>query len=124
MPSKVIWSNHGATKKYWGSLTYKDIESADNALFGDYRFDGIQYLVIDCMDVIETLLEDEAIDVLAHTDHVASSYKRTLKMAFACNLPKLTLQFQKYISESASIGNRWDIRMFTDLQSAEAWVKS
>ena len=124
MSSEVIWSNHGVTKKFCGSLSYKDIESADNLLFGDYRFDSIHYLVVDCMGVTDTQLQDDAIDVAAHIDHVASSYKRKLKMAFACNLPKLTAQFQRYIRESASIGNSWDIRIFTDLQSAEAWAKS
>ena len=124
MPGRVCWSDGGATKEFWGHLTYEDIQAADNALFGDYRFDGIHYLLIDCMNVEETLLDEDMIDVLSHTDHVANSYKRKLKLGFACSLPALTEQFMKYIGNSRALGNSWDIQLFTDLQSAAAWAKS
>jgi hypothetical protein len=123
MPYKVTWIDRGAIQKYSGSLAFTDIENADNILFGDSRFDDINYIIIDCMDVDETQLRGEDASVLAYTDNVATTYKRRLKIAFVCQLQSLASQIGDYIKYLQNLGTTWDVGIFSDLKSAEDWAK-
>lgn len=124
MPYEVRWTSQGAIEKFSGVLTWKDIYDADKILYGDYRFDAIKYLLVDFMQVEQTLLDAEHVSMVANLDFAATIYKRHLRMAIACALPPLLSQSQAYIGQSKTMGSAWDIRYFNDLPSAEAWAKA
>ena len=56
MAFSTKWEDHGVLWTYWGSLKAKDLIASNNEIYGDPRFDDIDYQIVDFRQVNENCL--------------------------------------------------------------------
>ncbi len=117
---KFEWHSNDLLVTFNGKLTYKDIVSADNKLFSDYRFDDMNFVIYDFSKVDALVMTDGDNKQTVAINLTASNYKRKLKMAFISNNPQIKEVILKFILLMHQ-GER-DLKIFNNLGDAFEWV--
>jgi hypothetical protein len=124
MPYEIIWEENGVVQHFFGDVSFQDIKTSDEAIYGDERFDSIKYLIIDNEGVTEPRFDQEGATELAYTNNVAHLYKPVLKVAFICTKQCVENQVKFYIKTMLEIGSTWKFKMFDSMAAARAWIQS
>ena len=120
MPYILHWKKKGLYCKFTGAVSGAELMQCNNDIYGDQRFDDIQYQIFDMLNVSELLVEAKDVRIVAACDKAAALTNPTIKCALVAqneNAHALSRLYQSGIEESP-----WEGRSFNDLSSAREWL--
>lgn len=117
----VKWQKRGVIVVFDGILKADDIIKANNNLYGDKRFDTMEYQIFDYRFVDGHDIDESDIGVIGILDKSASKWNRNIK---SCNITSDEFGIQM-IEKYAEIMNEtgWETRIFTNLEDALEWCE-
>lgn len=95
--------------------------AVDNLIYGDARFDKMDYQVFDYSEVEKMALSELDSEVIGTLDKTASVWNRRVKVAVVSNselVKKLTIEYEK-----ALFGTSWEVKIFSTLNEALEWCE-
>ncbi len=122
MPYKANWVKKGVEWIFHGHVTGEEILTACMNIYGDSRFDGLSYKIVDFMDVEGIQLTEESVKKIAYFDMAAAKTNPTLNVAIVSNddvLESYSGLYAAYMTETT-----WDIQFFVDRESVSAWQQT
>jgi hypothetical protein len=124
MPYKIDWIGKYAVVVFNGIVTYQELRETGDAHYGDSRFDGIEYLIVDFSgaDLSQIMLHEPTI--LASLDSVAVTYKPELKMAFVVRDEYQQQLCVKYIEDSLGFESSWSHQIVFSFDEARKWCEA
>ena len=81
MPYKIIWEDKGVILQYIGELTASINREGLNTLFGDYRIDGIKYIIADFSQVSSIQIVESDVDYPVAMSIGAANFLKGIKLA-------------------------------------------
>ncbi|WP_431159378.1 hypothetical protein [Winogradskyella poriferorum] len=120
MPYRFDWNKESALVTFHGEVTYADIESADEALFNDPRFDNLDFIVYDLLTIDDLDVTDHNLQVTSAINSSASQWNRKLKMAFVAKDGYVLEAVERFIELMQK--SNWKIRVFGSLKDAFKWA--
>jgi hypothetical protein len=124
MPHQTLWENKGIYWRFSGVVTLDEQELADGEMYGDPRFDELEYFIWDGTDIDKVDYHETEADEPAAIDKVSSVYKPNLKGALIAKTESVKLVVQRYIKTSIELGSSWEFKMFDSLEQAREWLAS
>ena len=122
MPYRLAWEPRGVHFEFFGRVTAKEIEFANEDFYGDSRSDTTRYQIIDALRVESVEWQMPDIQSVAAHDLGASQSISTMRVAYIARQPEVTEKLERYIEISRRLNTRWTFKGFTDFASARAWA--
>lgn len=122
MAYSTHWEPNGIRWVYSGDLTDEDILNSNHALYRDPRFAHIGYQICDFTEVVRFPIASKTVYKIAKTDREMSQRNPNIKVAVISNdkvMEGLNRMYQ-LVGENSP----WKSQLFTDEQSARAWIES
>ena len=120
MPYKLVWEEKGVYWKYNGKVTGEEILEASSKIYGDSRFDEIDYKYVDFSDAEEISITEDLLMLIAYQHRAAElSNPRVTNVIVVDENCGLANQFAKFFEES-----KWTIKIFKTRSDAEEFLGS
>jgi hypothetical protein len=120
MPYKITWETKGVIWAFHGTITGQDGVKANQAIYGDPRFDSLRYGIVDLSRAKQFNLSGEDVETAAALDEAATLINPRLVVAIVAD-EKEALKFAE-IYKSAMSETSWKVEIFPSMEEAEAWV--
>lgn len=122
MPVKTYWESEGFIYKASGIVTIDEINASAEAFYNLPPATITNYQLFDALEVEELRLNEmELVDVTA--DDLSMSRKNPFqKIAIIAKEGPVMEKMVKYMKISWSMNTTWEIRIFTNLDSAHKWL--
>ncbi|MDH5388462.1 MAG: hypothetical protein OEY06_08435 [Gammaproteobacteria bacterium] len=120
MPHTLIWETDGLYRKFTGEISTVEILNSNFKLHEHPEFKNIKYIINDFTEVTVHSVEDSHTSVFANTDEIIANTKGKLKIAIFIIQPNFISLVEKYCEEMKH--NRFDCRMFKNIEDAREWV--
>lgn len=118
MPHTLDWEKRGAYWKYSGVVTGEEVMSACASIYGDPRFDSLDYKIVDFLGVESLQMNEDDLLKIAYQDKAAELTNPRIQSAIVMTLGvELGKKFASYFDDSG-----WDVEVFADIQSARQWL--
>jgi len=118
MPHKLEWEKRGIYWKYSGDVSGKEVIAACASIYGDPRFDALNYKMVDFLDVESIQISEDELLSIAFQDKAAELTNPSIKSAIVMILGvELGEKFASYFDDSG-----WDVEVFADVESARQWI--
>lgn len=124
MPHTTSWSRHGITWRFFGAVTTDEVNRANKEMYDDPRFDTITYFVWDMLNVEQLVKDEIECGEPAATDLGASFSNNHIRGALIAREGEVYDSCNSYIQQCRTLNNPWDLKLFTDNNSALAWLHS
>lgn len=121
MAYQVDWSEDGVLVTMTGDVDIKELNEANGRLHGDARFDAMRYQIWDMLAASLGSITRREIEQPSAIDLVAARMNARVKVALVTTSPHDVQICEHYAARSAVLGSPWEIRIFADLASAQAW---
>jgi len=120
MPYKIAWKNRGVIWKFYGTLTEKDAIQANLDIYGDTRFDGLCYYIVDILSVDNFDITSEDLDVASFLDCAATITNPRVFVAIVAenNEAVRVAELYKLGMESS----KWKVQIFDSMDDAQRWL--
>ncbi|QGY43330.1 hypothetical protein GM418_06550 [Maribellus comscasis] len=121
MANEIYWKNSNIIIRFNGTVTADEIMSVNDLIYGDSRFDSMNYQIFDYSKVEKMAMNEIDSEVIGTLDKTASMWNRKLKVAVVSNndfIDKLTQTYKKTISDTA-----WEVRSFPSIDDALQWCE-
>lgn len=122
MPYSIDWRPVGAVVTFTGDVEPQDIYVANSHLYGDERFDTHTYTIWNFERASLAEVKHGYADMLAAADKLMSFELPGLRLALVSKEPHAVEIFRKYKDKMSQMESNWTVAIFSDLESAEAWV--
>ena len=122
MPFKTSWAEKGIYSQFHGEVTPAEIEEANAEVYGDYRFDHIEYFIYDFTDADDLALQQSDVEDSVATDKGASYTNRDIKGALVASDQQICEMIDSYMNMSSELGSPWDSKRFLNLDEARKWL--
>lgn len=121
MPYEIIWKEKQVVWRLYGECSVIDVETSNNDVYTDPRFDNIEYLLWDGTGItkVNATLEDAA--VIAAQQATTYSYTNVKKAALVSQNSRIISLVNSYITTSLGHGSSWQYKVFDTVAEAEAW---
>lgn len=126
MPYEISWSDRGVHIRYYGALHIREIYQSHNEVYGDDRFQGVAYMVLDSLRVekvknfdIDRILEQ--IRIVAKLDRSAATTKPGLKV-FNLGIGDTADAVYAY-HESEMSGTSWTFEISSSADIVDSWLE-
>jgi hypothetical protein len=119
MPYKNSWEQHGVYRKYSGQVTGSDILQAIEEIAADPRYDDIQYVINDFLEIAGSQVTDQEVELIAAMDYAASLSNPNIRLAIVTTDP---LMQQLLLQYSAVSPPSFPTEIFSDLDASRLWV--
>ncbi len=103
----------------WGKVTFKDIDAADGLLYGDARFEKMDFQIFDSTDVEEFDLSAIDLQMIGALDKSSSVWNKKMKVALVAKDPEFIQLIEEYKKVMEDTG--WKIIVFDTLDEAKNW---
>ena len=118
MAYELSWEDNGVYWKYSGKVDGSEIIDASTSIYGDPRFISLKYKFVDFSEVESVDIDKEQLALIAYQHLAAERANPYIKNAILIKTGhKLAKQFAAFFSNSS-----WEVRIFTSLDEANAWV--
>ena len=94
----------------------------NNILYGDRRFEIIRYQLFDFSKIDDLIATDMDARVVGTLDKSASIWNNDMKGAILASNPKIIELINIYIDQLD--GTNWQVKIFSNLESANEWINS
>lgn len=123
MKYELIWSGQGVTKRYLDGVDGSGIIESTNKIHGDYRFDELRWILIDCRDVTKVVFPNAEIDHLAALYIGAFGSNLRLKIAILSIVPEVTVVIDECVAQINRATHYGDkFRSLTQFDEAMRWL--
>jgi len=122
VPYSTTWSTDGVAWRYWGRVTGEELLQSNREVYGDARFRGIRYQIVDLMNVDRFDVSSYDMAVLAKMDHAAARVTPSVRVAVAAASDLIRMLSIYYEAESAD--SPWEHHIFESLSEAQMWAMS
>jgi hypothetical protein len=123
MAGELIWEDKGILVKHSGTVTDEEVRELNDRMYGDIRFDSINYQIADYTEVTKNLITPQDAKVVGKLDRASSMWtSKKMKLAIVSQDENFFPVVETYFSEFAE--TEWEGRIFPTLVEAYAWVKS
>jgi len=113
------WEKRGVYWKYSGNVSGREIIEASGVIYGDPRFDTLEYKLVDFLDATAVNMTDDEVARVAYQHKAAEvsnpRIKNAIVMTVALNLAD---KFAAFFVDS-----RWEVKVFQDMESANQWLE-
>lgn len=120
MNYKFDWNQNDLLITFGEVISYEDIASADDTLFGDARFDNMEFVIYDFLPVREFTITDNNLMLTAAINMSASQWNRKLKMALVATDEGIIKAINRFIELMDK--SNWDIHSFQSTEEAFDWA--
>jgi len=120
MPYTNTWEPEGLYRKFTGIINGEEILESNFDLHQDSKFQTINYIINDFIDVIDHSIEVIHTKVYASTDEIISNSKGNLKIALVVTQEPLIALANSYREEM--IGNTFECDIFNTIEDAREWT--
>ena len=118
MPHTLDWEKRGAYWKYSGDVSGEEVMSACASIYGDPRFDSLDYKIVDFLGVNSLEMNEAQLLKIAFQDKAAELTNPRIQSAIVMTVGvELGEKFASYFGDSA-----WDVEVFSDIESARQWI--
>jgi len=118
MAHKVEWENKGIYWKYSGDVSGQEIVDASVAIYGDPRFDDLDYKLVDFLDASAVNMSDIEVARIAYQHKAAELSNPNIKNAIVMTVAiDLADKFAAFFSDSG-----WEVKVFQELDAANEWL--
>lgn len=106
-----------------GRVTNDEILAMNDLMYGDPRFETIQYQISDYTQVTENLVNIQGAKVVGSLDRSSARWtSKQMKLVVITSDPEFARIAGFYFEQFR--GTEWEGRVFPDLESAYRWVTS
>ncbi|MDQ7831148.1 MAG: hypothetical protein RDU30_05425 [Desulfovibrionaceae bacterium] len=120
MPYTITWKTKGVIWAFHGTITGQDGIKANQAIYGDPRFDDLQYEIVDLSRAKQFKLSAEDVETAAALDEAATLSNPRLVVAIV-TAEKEALRLAE-LYKSAMSKTKWKVEIFSAMEDAENWV--
>ena len=114
------WIGNDIIFSFEGEISFDEIEEANDEVYGDSRYDRMNYAIYDFKSAKCINLTDKEIDVISALDQSMSTWNRNLKLAvignYNNNINDRIVHYIKLMENSD-----WDIELFNHPGEAIEW---
>ena len=124
MPFNTIWEKDGIKWEFYGHVTAKEIEEANQIFFRDSRSKTSKYQLVHALGTES--VEWKPVDLVDITfkDVAASQNGLQLKVAYISDNKKIKLKIEKYVEMSRHLNSDWEFQGFISEEEARSWLNS
>ncbi|MGE4299309.1 MAG: hypothetical protein AB7E47_14930 [Desulfovibrionaceae bacterium] len=122
MPYDIAWEPNGVVWTFHGVLTGVETRQANLDIYGDSRFDGLRYQIVDLLHVERFAVTSDALDESAALDEVASFTNPRLVVAVVAAEEEAISIAEMY--QSAMKASCWEVQIFPSMGEARDWIYS
>lgn len=114
----IHWETHGVYRQYHGHIGGDELLTSVQRVESDARFDGLRYVINDCLGVLGIDIPDTTIHLLAAIDQAAALSNPNIRIAVVATDRQIQALSQLY----AGTQRGYPLAVFPDLAAARAWV--
>jgi len=113
------WLDCNIIVTFFGEISYKDIMEANNVIFGDLRFDKMEYQIFDYSKIEGIDLKDDVSEIISRLDLASIIWNNRVKVA--------TVTQDSYLRDLISVYNKkmksskWQAKTFDTIEDALKW---
>ncbi len=118
MAYETVWEDGGIYWKYSGLVNGEEILEASTKIYGDRRFDEIDYKLVDFIDVEDISISIEQVSLIAFQHKAAEQINPLVRTAivisFKCDLAE---KFAAFFKDS-----KWEVELFETVDEANKFL--
>jgi len=115
------WDGSNIVVKFKGKVSFREIDEADSLIYGDKRFDQMQYQIFDFADIDEFILSEHEMKVIGSLDKASSNWNNNVKVAVVTTSEEFKELMKKYMEVMQD--TNWQTRIFATFIEALDWCK-
>jgi len=120
MPYKILWEDDCVTVEWSGIATYEENLDANGIIYGDKRFDYIQFQQSILLNADLSLFNLKNIKVIGKLDKQSAIWNKDLKVIHVATDPHILELISFW--ESTMQGSSWEFKTFKTIEAANAWI--
>jgi hypothetical protein len=121
MATKIIWQEKGILFVHSETVTVDEVLEANNVMYGDPRFDKIQYQISDYTGVTSNLITFSDARVVGKLDNTSSVWNPKMLIAIVSTDENFHPVIRKYFESFKNQG--WKGGIFNTLGDAYKWIE-
>ena len=120
MSYSISWEDKGVFVKWYDRHTYKDLLECNGIIYGDRRYENIEYEVADFSEVKSfEITEKEALNI-GTLEEKSSIWNKELKVAHITTNEAFIKMVNLYADKLKD--TKWKIGIFSNKEDAYQWV--
>ncbi|WP_075591337.1 hypothetical protein [Labilibacter marinus] len=122
MIEKISWVKNNLEVSFCESCTFSEIKKVNEKVYGDARFDKMEYQIFDFSRVSELLLTPKELKIVGVLDRSASRWNRNVCIALVVTMEyvrNLALEYGKLME-----GSNWSVYLFSTYDKAKHFCKN
>jgi hypothetical protein len=119
MPCEIEWKPNGVVKHLTGTVSAVQLLRAIVDTQGDPRFDGLRYVVADCLDCVDFIFNPREVQEMAALGKAGAVSNPHIRIAVVATLPAAVEAATQYASSPL---NAFPTRIFGCREDAEQWI--
>jgi hypothetical protein len=113
------WIGSNIIMRFFGEINLTDLHEANNHIYGDPRFDSMDYQIADYTGIESVNISDDDVKLLSQLDLNAAVWNRKVKVALIATEDYQLEYLNIYLEIMAETA--WECRIFDNFDDAEAW---
>jgi hypothetical protein len=119
MSYTIDWIGNNAIISLKGHVDFKDIDTADGMLYGDSRYEKMEFQIFDMTDVENFNISKQDMQVIGVMDKNSSLWNKKMKVALVAKNESIVKLIEVYIEVMKA--TEWHIKIFPELDEALKW---
>lgn len=120
MSYQLIWKEKGVTAEFKGAINYSELRETLSKFYGDSKFDKINYLIINLLQVVKLDMTDSDLHVVGAMDAAAAKSNPKIRIAVITNNETILNLFASY--EKGANRSPWEVKYFPSVNDANKWL--
>jgi hypothetical protein len=119
MSYTITWHENNPVVTLKGHVDFEALNSANNAIIGDSRFDDMRYQIFDHRDIERYTVNDKELEMIGVFDKNSEGWNKKVRVALVISDPEVVRSVQRYVAEMSN--SSWKVMIFNDFLDAEHW---
>ncbi|MBC34725.1 MAG: hypothetical protein CL663_01590 [Bacteroidetes bacterium] len=120
MPYTIKWIDRGVYTKTTGKLTFNENIKYVGELYGDRRFEDIDFQISDLLEADMSDFNEESAKRIGEFDKISTVWNPKMKVAHIAIDPGVIQIIDSYEKSMSETG--WEFKLFSNLEDAMKWV--
>jgi hypothetical protein len=120
MPYATTWEESGVVWTFRGKVTGDEILRSNQEIYGDPRFQGLTYQIVDLTAVERFDVTEDDMAMVALLDRAATPSKPGVRVAIAA-ADEMIKDLSAFY-DAVMVGSSWHQRIFDSISEARAWL--
>jgi hypothetical protein len=122
MSYRLEWTDNNIRVIFEGDVNFNEINRANNTIYGDSRFELMNYCIFDFQKIKKIDISEEEMQIISTLDKSSSRWNNNLKLAIISNDNE---NIKEVITNYVNLmkDNNWSIEIFNNLASTIEWCQ-